>query len=70
MGHRKSYYTKLFNFNIFLGYNFDLYLASLQCNALALKKGDHSKCVFLFCFLVIFLDKILKKESIVRTFIK
>ena len=42
MGHRKSYYIKLFDFNIFLNYNFDLYLASLQCNALALKKGDHS----------------------------
>ena len=68
MGHRKSYYTKLFDFNIFLDYNFDLYLTSLQCNALALNKEDHS--VFFFFFLVIFLVKILNKESIIRPLIK
>ena len=37
------------------------------CNAL--KKEVHSKWVFVL-FLVIFLDTILKKESIIRTFIK
>ena len=67
MGHRKSYYTKLFDFNIFLDYNFDLICIWHPCNALALKKEDHSNCVF---FLIIFLDKILKMESIIRTFIK
>ena len=69
MGHRKSYYTKLFDFNIFLDYNFDLICIWHPCNALALKKGDHSNSVFAL-FVVIFLDKILKKESIIRTFIK
>ena len=47
---KKLLYTKHFYFNIFLDYNFDLYLASLQCNVLALKKGDHSNCIFFFFF--------------------